>query len=225
MGGERMSLLRRRSMLAALPGRRLQYLESDGDSYIDTGILPGDDLKIEVTFCHASAESVTSAPRQYVFGTYSKSGSSVVSRMQFIHGGDGSTTSMANRTRGMCGWGQGSAGTGWSAFDYGESQLTAESLTATADKDGFILDGAKIFTPVSHSFVNPLPIYLFACNAYGSETVYKSKGIRITGAYFERGGVAVGKFVPWEIGSRVGMLDLVNGIFHDNGGDGSFLKG
>lgn len=220
-----MSLLRRRSMLAALPGHRLRYLESDGDSYIDTGILPVDDLKIVVTFSHASAASVTSAQRQYIFGTYSKSGSNVVNRMQFIHGGDGSSSSLASRTSGMCGWGQGSSGQGWAPFNYSESQLTADSLTITADKNAFVLDGANIFTPQNHVFLDlPQSIYLFACNAYGSETVYKSNGIRIMDAYFELDGAAIGRFVPWEIGSHAGMMDLVNGVFHDNIGAGSFLR-
>ena len=207
-------------MLAALPGHRLRYLESDGDSYIDTGILPVDELKIIVTFSHASAAGVTSAPRQYIFGTFSRSGYDVVNRMQFIHGGDGSS-SLATRTCGRWGWGQGST-----LYDYSESQLTADSLTITADKNAFVLDGANIFAPQNHVFLDfPQTIYLFASNAPTSDTVYKSNGVRIMDAYFELDGAALSRFVPWEIGSRAGMMDLVNGVFHDNIGAGSFLRG
>ena len=166
--------------------RQLEDIQSDGASYIDTGILPSDDLRIRLTFAHQSVESVATAERQYVFGAYSRNDSNaVVSRMQFMHGTDGSVVSGGSPATGLFGWGQGGSGSGFRIMSLAE--LNTAPKTLIADKSGFRYEGrASFFTPGDHTFENPLSIYLFGCHVPSGETLYLSNGLRIYRAVFQR---------------------------------------
>lgn len=198
-------------------GRELEYIESDGAQYINTGVLPSEDLTITVEFCHES-ENVECAPRQYIFGTYNKVGSTVYSRTQFMHGGDGTIGSGATKLDGICGWSQ-----NWGRVSFAEMHTTMKTIIA--DNFGFRFSGeGRLFYSNSQVFTNPIPIFLFACNESGTANWF-SKGVRIARTLFEKSGVLIADFVPWELGGQVGMMETVSGTFHANAGEGEFLKG
>lgn len=217
-----MSLRTRRNLLDSSYYHQIAYLESDGNSYINSGIVPSDDLRIEATFSHATTANIASSPRQYVFGTYNRVSGNVVSRTQFFHGGDGTAMTSGNTKTGQVAWGQGNANTGHKFIDFSEINTTPQTLTA--DATGFVLDGQTIWTPVNHTFTSPIAIYLFACNDAGS-VVYQSNEVRIHRIKFYRNNALIADFVPYRRGLVGGFLEIVNGVFYTNNGTGQFRLG
>ena len=192
---------------AESPYVELDYLESDGQSYIDTGILPSFHKKIVVDFQLASAEAIEKAARQYVFGTFA---SSTDSRCQFMYGG----SEKSSGKNIFAGWGgqyaylQGtpSAARHNTTFETGILYIDTETENVDA-----ILDE-------ENSFTAPSPIYLFACNT-PTGVNYLSNGVRIYSAKFYHvvngEDVPVGDFVPVRVKATgaVGMLNKVSNAF------------
>lgn len=203
----------------ASPFRVLEYLESDGASWIDTGVLPSEDLQLRVQFQLASPESSTLAERQYVFGAFARDASNnVESRFQFYYGG----SQLVDSTNIFVGWGSGARGVGYQYLFPKASDATLR--VANMDAGTFYLSGtarAKFENPV---FTTPVPIFLFACNENGTPNRF-SNGMRITKARFFRDGELIADYVPRlrKADDMAGMLDLVSGTFHANRGTGTFL--
>lgn len=217
-----MGLLTRRNLLDSSYFHQIEFLESDGKSYINSGIVASDDLKIEATFSHATVENIASKPRQYVFGVYNRVSGSVVSRMQFFHGGDGTAMSSSNTKTGQVGWGTGNSNVGHTFIDFDEINTTPKTLIA--DKTGFVLDGQKVWTPVNHSFASPTAIFLFACNDAGT-VYYQSNEVRIHRIKFYRNDVLIADFVPYRRGLVGGLMETVSNTFFENDGTGQFRLG
>ena len=152
----------------------LDYLESDGASYIDTGILPSDDLRITARFQFASAASVSTATRQYVWGVFSSVGGEYDSRFQFKYSGsdDGG--------RLFAGWGAST-----NIFGSGVP-IDADEHLASLNSGTFSFDSLGLFSLQDSSFENPKPIYLFACNEDGIADHYSNE-LRIIAVSFYRG--------------------------------------
>ena len=184
----------------------LDYLESDGASYIDTGILPSADLRVIARFQHASAASIDDAERQYIWGAFTTADGSAESRYQFYYGG-----------------------TGKSFAGYGDTYRTfnltvdADEHTASINNGTFSFDSVGQFKLESEAFESPNPIYLFACNENGTADHY-SNGMQIKAVSFYRGDTQIARFVPRlrKTDGAIGMFDQIGGAFYPNQGTGKF---
>ncbi len=193
----------------------IDFIESDGASYINTGILPTADLKVVVKVQHASVDSIASAARQYVLGTFSRDGeNAVVGRYQFYYSGSDQSGDS------FFGWGNGSGNVG---FKY--LPLTADTAehTAIINNGNFRFDGTGYVTLENPTFTVQNPIYLFALNENGTPSYY-SNGLRIESIEFSRNGVTVANFVPRmrTADGELGMLETVSNVFYTNNGTGHF---
>lgn len=187
----------------------LDYIEADGQSYFDTGILPSADLEIEVSFRHKTAESVLLAARQFVFGSYAKNGSTVIDRCQFANGGN-APVSQGSTNSGICGWNG-----AWSSIEQAPLPVS-DFATVTANATAFKKGTVTFYTPTAGTFdANALSIYLFGCHVPSGDTFYLANGVQIASAIFRKNGVVIASYEPKQdkVTGAKGFVNAVNGLF------------
>lgn len=201
--------------------KEIDFIESDGGSYIDTGILPSADLKIVAKFQHAATYTIDTAERQYIFGTYSRdTNNEVDSRYQFYYGGAYTSGTETIQSPPFCGWGKGSENIGYKKLsltpDIQEHTLIIENGT-------FTFDGEVQATFSNNIFTGQNPIYLFASNENGTVN-YFSKNVRGIQFEFYRNNELIANFVPrlHVSNNTFGMLETVSNTFHASEGQGHF---
>ena len=187
----------------------LDYIEADGQSYFDTGILPSADLEVEVSFRHKTAESVLLASRQFVFGSYAKNGSTVIDRCQFMNGGN-APLSQGSTNSGLCGWNG-----AWQNIEQAPLPVS-DFATVTANATAFKKGTTTFYTPTAGTFdANSLSVYLFGCHVPSGDTLYLANGVQIESAIFRKNGVVIASFEPKQdkVTGAKGFVNTVDGTF------------
>lgn len=201
----------------------LDYIESDGASYIDTGITPNANTRIVVRFKHSSSATINSAERQYVFGTFSSVNGNNESRLQFYYGG----SQLVSNSNFFIGWGTGnrwtSADDSSAGYRYLNISPDESEHTASFAQGAFRFDGVTNTLFSNSVFTAPKSIYLFACNEDGNADHF-SNGMRIEAVSIYDDGTLIARFVPKmrRADGAVGMYDDIGETFHENKGFGSF---
>lgn len=192
------------------PGARwVEYLQSDGAQYIDTGILVSsnlNDAQIDITYM----SSVTSTGDLYVFGGGNTYGTAIQAVL---------TTH-----------------TGYAAFSWGQNlsvnnayQSNAITNLRMTYNDYEVAFGSTVkrgsFTATERTF-SERNIYLFRLNR-ASGGINTNKDLRIYGFKLSRNGTPVRSFAPIAIGTTGYMLDFVSGEYlqYGNKGTGDFVVG
>ncbi len=185
----------------------LNWLQSDGRAYINTGFIPDNTTGIMLD---VDIDSSRAAMRMFVGTCTSPSDSD--SRWSI-----GATANIFF---------------GWNGIEYGTSPVTASGRTKI--KMNYKNDRGCIIKDVSvFDIASPLisggarwPAYIFGYNAYGhdSDSVCWD---RIYGVVFTRGGGIIHNFRPARRMSDgvLGMYDTETGQFFANAGSGSFIGG
>ena len=175
---------------------RLEYIESTGTQYIDSGVKGDSDVRVTADF------EITA------FG----------SGTTFIFGAQG--TDSIRYTLGVT-----SAGAFRSDFGTAMTSGSAASLNTrySADKNGNVCTvGGQTLTSAAATFTGTTNIYLFA-RSYSSISCSKIKMYRCK---MYKAGALVRDFVPARNSSgTLGLYDTVNGIFYTNAGTGTFVAG
>lgn len=200
-----------KSALALYPNKlpdgytQLQWIQSDGTQWINTGINFASDFGFEIDFISYNDIS-------YATGGYGcLLGSRVGSQDQEI---DLNTFFVSGLTGGI--------------FRYGTSLQTSGYIVPTKRqtiswKDGVLtVDGETKGTFATNVTNNGKPIYLFALNNNGS-VIQKSK-TRLFSCKFYNGDTIVRDFVPVSdsLDGTVGLYDLVDGVFYTDRGGTNF---
>lgn len=192
--------------------RRIEYLESTGTQWVDTGVLP-----------------VASAQRVVLAGEFVTVGSN----NRFLGSYNGSTRSFTGQSGGSaktCGIGQGSA----DIFPSGFPSITAGmafamDLTAGDGAYSYAVNGVTASGAYSGSRANGVTMGLFAMK-YSSGTtspewVYDGT-MRVRSCQIYTGDTLVRSFIPCKNASgEAGLWDNVEGVFYANAGTGSFVAG
>lgn len=219
-GGEVTAIMRNGQQLwskSLLPSeyQQVEYLESSGTQYINTGVYVTPDYTIEVEFLLAQRKATWDT----LFGTRNGSQARFTARW-------------ANSTNGKLGVHRSSAKTtNYESID--DSNATKSAVTSTwhtikLAKREYTFDGVlrKTFSSTTNTATFPYPIFLFAlCNA-GSPADYGY--FRITQAkIWDNNDMLVREYIPcYRKSDKVaGMYDVVNGVFYTNKGSGSFKLG
>lgn len=192
----------------------LDYVETDGNSYIDTNLLLSNTSEFEITF--QSADATLNTP---VMGAIS-GGTSFTSTDNLCV--TYTVASGLNAYSVYCNGAAGDANESWNAGD------ARDKLKHTVKYNGLniapTLDGVDMEQLVPTTLIANTPTvttWLFGRNNTGSGTKTQT-GVRIYD--FKVGGVA--HFVPCKNASNViGMYDTVNGVFYQNTGTGTFVAG
>lgn len=191
---------------------QLEYIESTGTQYINTGVVAANDNTFEGEFYKFNEPEISSSPYvPYLFGV-AKVANDVYTRQQFRYG----TGSI-----GITSWG--------TSFARPTLDATSGNHVFTASASAFTVDGVTWYVPESTSFPGPGNIYLFAYNlsmagddaaATFSSFRYKRLTIRKNGTPIRNFKAAIRKS-----DSHVGFYDTVNDVFYDNAGTGTFIAG
>ena len=199
----------------ALPSgyRRLDYIESTGTQYIDTGVVP-QFTNFEINISNFCVTSFSTAWEDY-FGCGTTDSSS--DGFQFRRYQDYSTvlSSMGVYTTGPYG-----------SYQYSYSAGTLLKNVKLSDGVLYINGSITSATGISTTKGTPtLPLYIF-CRLLGSSPDRYSK-IRFSKFEIIKNNIHVRDFVPAlrVSDSKPGLYDLVNDKFYTNSGTGEFLYG
>ncbi len=194
--------------------RYLEFIESSGAQYIDTGISVDPTYRVEAEFCVSGATSNWDT----LFGCRSGSNARFTARFK-------------NNTSGVLDFQRSKAAT--SAYQSWSSSLqkTRDCLfrwhSVAIDGADVLVDGtaAHSFDAAASADAFPYRLYLFANNDAGSPGDYGY--LRLRRCEIRDGnGDLVRSFLPAEDGNGAGGLyDTVTQTFFPNAGSGSFYKG
>lgn len=189
----------------------IQYLQSTGTQYIDTGVTAG--LGVRVV---AEVEWDSLAMNDQVFG--SAKYNSGYSDRWFVGVAADST-------------GYVSAGAASSYISPKTSAVAVTTgtrytydYTVTASAATLLIDGnPAVSQSGTFSFSNPFSIFAFARNASGASENFSR--IKLYSLKIYSGDTLVRDFVPVRSGFDGGLLDKVSGTFFGNAGSGAFVLG
>lgn len=177
----------------------IEYLQSSGTQYIDTGLIPYSTTNIAIDF---ETLIVTGNTAGFFFGCRASSNSKTFDFLQYY------------------------SGTLKFRWDYGSTLRDGPAVTsglhkATTSGNKMTIDGTTLTSGTFQS--TTLPIYLFALNNNGSATCHPS--CRIYSFKVIRGGIAVRDFIPVRVGQVGYMYDKVTRQLFGNAGTGNFILG
>lgn len=178
----------------------LEYIESSGTQYIDTGFIPNQDTRV-----YAECVFPTASTTQALFGTRT---SSSANQFQFVTSGDyyrsDYNTSPSNVTN----------------ASYGTERFYVDKA-----KNVFDLNGDYSLTQIYAAFICPGSMFVFATNNNGSVYAQASATIYVLRAYDDD--TPVRDYYPARFSptSEAGLYDAANGMFYINAGTGTFIEG
>ena len=176
----------------------LDYIQSSGTQYIDTGFMPNQDTRV---VCTANLAQQNTAA--WLFGARNGTGAATFGFLTY-----------QNAYR--------------SDYNTSQDQTISDAYTGffIVDKDKNItsINGETKITNTAGKFQANYPIFLFANNNGGSADGHSSCAIQACQIYDN--GALVRDFKPCRNSSGVvGLLDIVNGKFYGNAGTGTFTAG
>ena len=176
---------------------QLEYIQSSGSQYINTGFKPNQDTKISITVDFPLSGTTwlyggrTSANSNSL-GFLCESGS----RYRFDYAS--STNALTVKPTGK--------------------------FTIDSDKNKCYINGELVFTATYTTFASPVNMYIFNNNNNGSLSGGSSAKLYNCSIYDN--GVLIRSFIPCKNASgTVGLYDSVNNQFYQNAGSGTFIAG
>ena len=176
---------------------QLEYIQSSGSQYINTGFKPNQDTKISITVDFPLSGTT------WLYGSRTSAGSNSFgflcesgSRYRFDYAS--STNELATKPTGK--------------------------FTIDSDKNKCYINGELVFTATYTTFASPVNMYIFNNNNNGSLSGGSSAKLYNCSIYDN--GVLIRNFIPCKTESgTVGLYDSVNNQFYQNAGSGTFIAG
>lgn len=199
--------------------QRIEYIESTGEQYIDTGYIPSDKTSIKTEYLYEKADTYG-----VIFGCCAGSPSAT-------YAGNGVLRilpSKANAALNRVGWGDTTSGS-MIAISSGAEENTKYSLYY--DKAEMYIDGVLVGTSATGetAWEGTYPIYLFARNtngAFNASNSFPAKARIYSFQCFDDEKLALDLIPCVRIADgKPGFYDSVTDSFLTNGGTGEFLHG
>ena len=176
---------------------QLEYIQSSGSQYINTGFKPNQDTKISITVDFPLSGTT------WLYGGRTSAGSNSLgflcegnSKYRFDYAS--STNELATKPTGK--------------------------FTIDSDKNKCYINGELVFTATYTTFASPVNMYIFNNNNNGSLSGGSSAKLYNCSIYDN--GVLIRNFIPCKNESgTVGLYDSVNNQFYQNAGSGTFVAG
>lgn len=176
---------------------RLEYIESTGTQYINTGFNPNQNTRVDID---AELTAFTTYPT--VFGCRKNNTNLFwvfASRSNTVEFGFGTFRQLANKT-------------------------ILKRTFISAQKNVLFVDGNATITATSDDFISEWPLYLFCCNS-NRNPQYRAN-MKLYSCQIYDDGVLVRNFIPCKSASGViGLWDSVNEAFYKNAGNDEFTAG
>lgn len=207
--------LRRKVMAAGMGGlpsayQRVEYLEGNGDQYIDTMLIPSNNFAVEITqngnvsggYYFGCFDTINSGNGRFALYVSGTSGAIRTVNLYFSKYGTQSITSASSVT------------------------FNADENTVFFDKNGITVNGvfAKANADSTEIFTSTVSAYLFGVHS-GSIGLIKSATVQIKSAKIYNSTLLVRNFIPCvrKSDSKPGMYDTVSNTFYTNAGTGEFV--
>lgn len=175
--------------------KRLEYIQSSGTQYIDTGFKPNQNTKIELDVLSAEG---TSSNIPYIFGTQDRSNNYFVATW-------------------VLGYGSGMVTTGINLYD-------GKFHVVKVENGALYKDGSIIAQRTVSSFSIGVPIFLFAVNSSRQSMGYGACKLRSCKIY-NNGMLVRDFIPCKNPSGIIGLWDDVNSVFYQNAGSGTFISG
>lgn len=178
--------------------KRLEYIKSSSDQYIDTGFKPNQDTRV---VARLSFDAITSGTSSYVFGA----GTSERSWMYEL-----------------------SSGSSKLRFTYGTNEMhatfpSAKPFTVDFNKNVITVDGTA-YTMAAATFTGTYNMYIFDTNR--GKAYREVPNVTLYSFRIYDNGTLVRDFIPCKNSSgTIGLWDDVNSVFYQNAGSGTFTAG
>lgn len=183
---------------------RLEYIESTGTQYIDTGFKPTFATRVKME-CTPLAQTAASAG---IFGARS--------------------TSQPTSPYAFCAWTMSTGATVRSDYfgtnSVGSTSITNKRVNIDKNRNAYT-DGYNTLTNTAKtSGTSPYALYLFCCNDIGDAKYYKA--MRLYSCQIYDDDVLIRDFIPCKNASGViGLWDEIGQTFYKNNGKGTFTAG
>lgn len=191
----------------ALPNgyTRVEYIQSSGSQYIDTGFKPNQNTRIVLDFENLGNYSSMATGLCPLFGVRNASTVACfalwIGTKSYPQYGNAAYNANGNFTIGI-----------------------NERLTYEMNKN-VVSIGGQVITCSSASFTANYNLCLFTTNNYGTIEARRASG-KLWSAKIYDNGTLIRDFVPCKNSNGVvGLYDLVNGVFYTNAGSGTFTAG
>lgn len=175
--------------------KRLEYIQSSGTQYINTGFKPNQNTKIELDVLSAEG---TSSNIPYIFGTQDSSNNYFVATW-------------------VLGYGNGMVTTGINLYD-------GKFHVVKVENGALYKDGSIIAQRTVSSFSIGVPIFLFAVNSSRQSMGYGACKLRSCKIY-NNGILVRDFIPCKNSSGVIGLWDDVNSAFYQNAGTGTFTSG
>lgn len=177
---------------------QLEYIQSSGAQYIDTGFKPNQNTVVRADIAH-----VLSSRTCWIFGARNGTNDGAFGFLQY---------------KGVYRADYGTETTNLSGTPTGR-------FTIEMNKNSVKIDGAVIATASVQTFATNYPMFLFANNNAGVSAGFSTT--KIYGCEIYNGDVLMREFIPCRRNSdnALGMYDTVHGTFYQNAGSGAFIGG
>lgn len=183
---------------------QLEYIESTGTQYIDTGYKPNSNTRVVM-----DADLLDFSSNTYGNSFFGVRSSNNTNAFLLICGITASAT--------------------WTVL-YGSSSGSA-TMTALGrhyidfDKNVCKIDGTSVSIN-SGAFVSDYPCLLFTDNKYGTANTVNNSRLKLYSCKIYDNGTIIRDYIPCATADgQVGLYDAVNGVFYGNAGTGNFLRG
>ena len=177
--------------------KQLEYIQSSGTQYIDTGFIPNQDSRLII-----DVQLLATSGYPSIFGTRNSNGwmfwCYANSATEIIYGYD------SNKFRATC--------------------TMSDRLLIDANKNIFLVNGGALITDTARSFTAKGNLYLHATNNAG--TLQYASQMKSYFCKLYDNGTLIRDFIPCSNPSgAIGLYDLANNKFYANAGTGVFTAG
>lgn len=175
----------------------LEYIQSNGTQYIDTGFKPNQDTKISIT---------VDFPLSGTTWLYGCRTSAQLNKLGFLSiGGNAYRFDYASSANTL-------------------TTKPTGKFTIDSDKNKCYINGELVFTATYTTFVSPVNMYIFNNNNNGS--LGHGSSAKLYNCSIYDNGVLIRNFIPCKNTSdTVGLYDSVNNQFYQNSGTDTFIAG
>lgn len=179
--------------------QRLEYIESTGTQYIDTGFKPNQDTRVVCkTVCEVSSTA------NWVFGARTSNASN---QFTFLGASAGTYAS----------------GFATAAVNFPASLNTTNPIVVDKNKTVTNINGGNAVTNTTATFTAPVNLALFAVNTNGTISYGK---VKLYYVQIYDNGILVRDFIPCKTPSgEIGLYDTITQSFYGNAGTGTFSAG
>lgn len=186
--------------------KKLEYIQSSGTQYIDTGFKPNQDTRV---VCEVVGYSIADNSATNLFGARTSTSSSD----QFSFNIAGSTNYRSDYYNSRVGYSTELSFSGKIHIDKNKNVCSIES------------DGTTYtVTNTQGTFQTPFNLFIFGENRNGS--VHSIPNVKLYYFKLYDNGVLIRDFIPCKNASGVaGLWDDVNSVFYQNAGSGTFTAG